>query len=145
MFTFGSPIAAVGGDGDFATYAPGLYFLLATPLDLGAIGTFTIGSASFGTFTGSAVFVDAVGPTSKAFYISGMFAPGSDFPGTLTDPGPASLTISFTQVSGPGTTISASGTLRSPPAERVPEPATVATALMGVAFVAFARLRRKSA
>jgi hypothetical protein len=141
-FTFGTPVAASGGDGDFATYASGLYFLTATTLDLTNISSFLVGNAALGTFAGTSYVVDAVGATSKSFIISGNFHPGTDFPAGLRGLTPASLSISFTQNNGPGTTISVSGTLST---AAVPEPASLAMAgipaLLGLGALA-RRLRR---
>lgn len=149
VFTFGLPVAAIGGDGDFDTYASGLYYLTASTLDLSNITTFSIGSADFGSFTAKSIVVDAIGAKSKSFLITGNFTPGTDFPSEIQIPQPARLALGFTQVKGPKTTISVSGTLTYERAEFdpnvVPEPSTLAMGAFPALMAIGAIVRRRRA
>ena len=125
LFTL-SPLAfaGVGGTGDFMTFAGGLYFLGSTPFDTTSPGTFAVGDPALGVFTASSFVVDSVGLTSKTFIIYGTLTPGSDFFPTITDPSSASLSLVFSQIMIGGT-VSVAGTLTTPDAPTVPEPATL--------------------
>jgi hypothetical protein len=113
------------------TFLGGATFTPATP------GTFHFGSAAFGTFTGVSIIEDASAPGFESFTIGGVFAPGTLFPGK--SPGAATLDLSFVQIGGPGTAISASGTLVS-----VPEPGSLLLGVAGVAGVGLVTgLRRR--
>ena len=77
---------------------------------------------------------------AKSFYILGTYTGGP----VGSAEAPASFTVSFTQDGGPGTALSASGTLTIPPTA-VPQQASVLMLGMGMVGVGgFAYLRRKA-
>jgi hypothetical protein len=138
---FGGTAMPPSGTNDFFTYSPNAAQATATTLDLTNITAFSFGNATTGGFTASSYQVYPPNATQVGFYLLGTFTPGTDF-GGLFSAGPASMSISFTQ-SAPGGNISVSGTLNTPPGTApAPEPSTIATALMGLAFAGFAARRR---
>ena len=110
-----------------------------------AMTGFTFTNSTYGTFTQTTAAVlvsqgfNGSTLTNEAFRILGTYtgAPGQ------TSPLISSVTISFTQNGGPGTAISASGTVNVPAV--VPEPASVAMLGLGLMTVAGAAYRRRSA
>jgi len=128
--------------GDFGTLAGG-QTLSGISLDLSNIAAFTFGNATFGTFqatTFTDTGFDAVN-NSRGFLIVGTFAPGTGFPGLTGNS--ALLSISFTQVGGPTSSISLSGTITTPAPSQTPEPSTIVMLGTIAAPVAFGMWRRR--
>ena len=118
--------------------------------------TATTGSAvsfafAFGTFSGtvSAGGVSASGPVTNR--VVDVFALGTFTPlGVLAgfDAGPMSATFSFTQTGGPGSAVSGSFSIASPPAPPPPPPgvpAPAALALFGMGLAGLGLLARRKA
>jgi hypothetical protein len=116
-----------------ALFPPTAILTLATP------STFHFGSTAFGTFTGISIVTLASAPGFESFRITGLFAPGTLFPATKQTPSVTTLDLGFTQIGGPNTAISASGTLVA-----VPEPGSLLLGVAGVAGVGLVTgLRRR--
>ena len=141
-FTIASMATNGVATGGFTGLPLGTTFTGST-FTLGVPTGFTFTNADFGTFTQTAApVITSTGTnngvlTSEAFYILGSFSGG--VVGAAT---PASFTISFTQNGGPGSSISASGTLDIPPIGAVPEPASVV--MLGVGLVGAAAVARRA-
>lgn len=146
-FTFSALLSAVGAGsqtGDFATYVNSIEVLGSATFDLTDVTTFTFGNATFGTFTGASYTELTPSANSRTFYVLGSFDPGTAFPGTIQDTGPASYVFSVVQGTGGG--YSSSGVLSSPPAPLIPEPASIAlagtAAIAGLGLATRRRVRR---
>jgi len=123
------------GSGDLAGHTA---LVAASHLKL-APASFNFSAAGYGTFTDASLIITKQTASNLDIFLLGDFNP--DF-GGFTD-GPASFQLSLTEnCTQSGCSISASGTLASPPAS-VPEPMTVALLGAGLAGVGF--MRRKSA
>ena len=132
VFTLPTVFASGTGTGDFTVFSfPAL--LGSAVLTTTTPRTFSFGSTAFGFFHGQSIASQLSGSLTEGFLILGRFTPGTSEPGTTANS--ASFTISFTQNGGPGTVISASGTLNVPaPAfGSVPEPASLVLGLSAVA------------
>jgi hypothetical protein len=130
VFNLPTVFASGTGTGDFSGFnfpeLLGSAILTTTTPD-----TFSFGSTAFGYFHGQSITSQLTGPLTEAFQITGTFTPGTDEPvGTTSNS--ASFTIGFTQNGGPGTVISASGTLNTPAPSSVPEPTSVVLGLCAV-------------
>ncbi|RUL85913.1 PEP-CTERM sorting domain-containing protein [Tautonia sociabilis] len=123
--------------GDFATYVTSPENLGVATLDVNTPATFTFGNAAFGTFVGTAITRLMSDSQNESFNVKGNFTPGTLFPAGSQAFG-AEFNITFSQVGGPNTAITAAGTLVT----AVPEPASVALVLCGGAGLALAGLRR---
>lgn len=115
-------------------------FTIATP------GSFTFGSATFGTFTGSSgmELASATPLTTRTFYVIGTFVPGSGFAGTITQ-NTASVVINLIQ-NGTDGSFGGSIVLNTPsiPPPGVPEPASLAMAAVP-ALLGLITLRKRAA
>jgi len=135
----------LGATGDFAPSIGAFQSIGGGTLTFAFGSPFTFGSATFGTFTGNVVVDDTSSANARTVYLIGNFAVGTYYNafGNST----ATVLFNFTQSGGPGNAISIGGTIStpafSPPG--VPEPATVASALVALGFIGVARLRRKTA
>ncbi len=131
--------------GDYTT-SPNIVIAAPTTLSF-AMGSALTGfsTAQFGTFTGTVAYDDNSATNSRTVYLQGSFTGGTFT--TNNDLTSATIILSFTQANGAGNAISVSGTLVTPAVAipNVPEPATVASALVGLALFGAARLRRKAA
>ena len=142
-FTIASMATNGNTTGGFTGLPTGTLFTGST-FTMGSPTGFTFTNATYGTFTETAAPVQTstginMGVvTSEAFYILGSFSGG--VVGAAT---PASFTVSFTQNGGPGSSISASGTLNIPPVGAVPEPASIAMLTLGLIGVGGYRLRSR--
>jgi hypothetical protein len=131
--------------GDFTGLAAGQN-LSNIALDLNNIAAFTFGNLTFGTFQATS-FTDTGFDNvnkSRGFLIVGAFTPGTGLP-TFTG-NSALLSISFTQVGGPTSSISLSGTLTTPAPSSTPEPSTIvmlATIAGPIGFGAWRRRKTK--
>jgi hypothetical protein len=124
--------------GDFLAVPP-LTALGGATLTLATPSTFHFGNAAFGTFTGTSLMDLASATGFRSFRITGVFDPGTLFPATKQTPSVTTLDLGFTQIGGPNTAISASGTLVA-----VPEPGCLLLGLTGVAgFGLVTGLRRR--
>lgn len=102
------------------------------------------GNSVFGNFTSTSI-TETTGPNLANFIVDGMWTPGtfSGFSG-LTGSFDADMILSFTQVGGPRTAVSFSGTLAvSNGPSVVPEPSSIVLVLTGlIAGVVMFRFRR---
>lgn len=135
-YTLGTTFNVVGGASDDLAPFNGTTF---GPITFTATAgqTFSFDSAN-GDFTGSVVTVLG---TSSALsrtldvYVLGTFTPeGATLGAGPFTPGPASVTIAFSQTGPSGSVISSSFTLASPPAPPPGVPAPAALALFGLAL-----------
>lgn len=141
-----SIVAASAGlsDGDYGVIPVGTPATVSI-LDLSNLAAFNITFGTFGTFQAAASIgsftsmIEQRTANNLDVYLIGTYSGLPGFDDTTT-----SLRLSFTQT---GNSVSASGTLASPPAPPrvVPEPTTFASALAAIALVGAIRLRRKSA
>ncbi|WP_158633604.1 PEP-CTERM sorting domain-containing protein [Tautonia sociabilis] len=136
-FTMSILLTTGSQTGDFATYVTSPENLGAATLDVNNPATFTFGNAAFGTFVGTAITRLMSSDQNESFNIKGNFTPGTLFP-VGSEAYAAEFNITFSQVGGPNTAITAAGTLIT----AVPEPASVALVLCGGAGLALAGLRR---
>lgn len=116
----------------------------AVSLDLSSIGSFSFGNALFGMFQATSFTdtgFDAI-DKSRGFLIVGTFTPGTGLPAGLTA-NSALLSISFTQVGGPTSAISLSGTLTTPAPSQTPEPSTIVMLGTIAGPIAFGVWRRR--
>lgn len=128
--------------GDFGGLAGGQNLSLIS-LDLSNIAAFTFGNATFGTFQATSFTdtgFDGVN-NSRGFLIVGTFDPGTGLPGLTLNS--ALLSISFTQVGGPTSSISLSGTLTTPAPSQTPEPSTIVMLGTIAGPIAFGAWRRR--
>jgi hypothetical protein len=140
-FSFFGTANALGADGNSGTgdLAGHTSIVSASHLVL-APASFSFTAAGYGTFTDASIIITKQTASNLDVFLLGDFNP--DF-GGFSD-GPASFELSLTEnCTQSGCSISASGTLASPPASVVPEPMTVALLGAGLAGVGF--MRRKSA
>ncbi len=140
-FTNSGSLITNNGTGDFS---PVSFF---TPFALSTV-TATNGSAVtlsglFGTFIGSVGSVSV--SNSKLTNVVTLYTYGTFTPtGALAsyDPGAASVTFSFTQGTAPGSIVSGSYTLSSPPSP-IPEPAVWGLTIAGAGMAGAAVRRRR--
>lgn len=138
------------GSGDF--FPLGLSGLPLTSVTLTlpyVAGSFTLSNTEWGTFIADSLMEIPSGPGIRSFYLLGDFTPGTstDWPAGASV-GEASLTMSFTQTGGPGSVVSWSATLASPPAPPpagVPEPGSLALAISAIAALGVVRVLRSRA
>ena len=141
-FTIASMATNGNATGGFTGLPVGTSFTGST-FTLGSATGFTFTNSTYGTFTQTATAVQTAQGmnlgvvTSRAFFILGTFSGG-----VVGDATPASFTVSFTQNGGPGSSISASGTLDIPPVGAVPEPASLAMLAIGLAGACSCAWRR---
>jgi hypothetical protein len=128
FFTLDSMGAEAGANnqkGDFATYVTSLEAFGSPVLTVNPLSqTFSFGNVTFGTFTATSITQTSSGPTNQDYDLKGTFVPGTDFLG-LFSTGTAEVTLGFTQADPGVSVISVSGTLFSPSAAAVPEPASI--------------------
>jgi hypothetical protein len=105
---------------------------------------FNFSNSVFGDFASSSITPVFVGLDIATYTVDGTWTPGtfSGFSG-LTGPLTADFTMAFTQVGGPGTAPSYSGTLAITEVSAVPEPSSIVMVLTGlIAGVVMFGLRR---
>ncbi|MGQ0633608.1 MAG: PEP-CTERM sorting domain-containing protein [Planctomycetaceae bacterium] len=126
--------------GDYVPFGTSTF--ASTTLDVGTSPYITFGDGVFGTFTGASIIDGGYNPATftRSFSIIGSFAPGSFF-GSLGG-NSALLSLSFTQVGGQGTAISASASLITPNPV-VPEPGTLVMLGTFCGPVALGLIRRR--
>lgn len=143
-FDFSGSLAAAttSRSGDFTALSGPLTLTFSQPvLNLSNPVGWTFSNPVLGTFVAQSVSLESIGTTQIGFYILGTFTPGSGL--ASYDAGLASFSISFTQVGGPNTAISDSGTLTSPPTV-TPEPTSMALAgFAGIGMAVGAWRRRR--
>jgi hypothetical protein len=143
--TFSNIFTLVSGTtGEFQPVAVSTFITLSSvTATLNSAVSFT---SAFGSYVGTISSVNVAGSTSNRTV--GLVALGTFTPtGTLSaySAGASSLTFSYTQTGGPGSSVSGSFTLASPPTS-VPEPMSWALLVTGAGFAgAAARRRRKEA
>jgi hypothetical protein len=118
----------------------------STTLNFGNASTFSFTSAAVGNFTAQTILAYDETPTSIDLFVTGLFAPGTDFSSGSTAPLGASENLGFTQTGGQMGQISLSGTFASPPAAApspVPEPISIA--IFGAGLAGLALIRRRKA
>ena len=132
--------------GGFSGLPVGTLFTGGT-FTLGSATGFSLSNATYGTFTQTtAAVIQAIGKnaagvtTSESFFLLGSYAGGA----VGATPVAAGFTVSFTQTGGPGTSISASGTVDIPPFA-VPEPASMTMLGLGLVTLGGFGLRRRMA
>ncbi len=139
----GSLVTTTAETGDFLTYvAPGQAVGTGT-IVVGMPTSFMLSApATLGSFSSNSI-AETIGVNSVTFNIGGTFTPGADFLGLFT-PGPAVVTISFTQTGGPGTAISDSSSLSSS-LSSIPEPTSMALLGIGISgLIAFRRFFKRN-
>lgn len=105
-----------------------------------AVGTsLSFSDSAFGLFTSATIVEFENDPGSVAFYVEGLWAPGTYVGGA--GPDPASMTISFTQTPAGSGAISDSATFSIPPTG-IPEPASVSLLAAGAIGLLGRRARR---
>jgi len=145
--TFSNTIASVlgSGTGDLMPVVAQSVVLSPVTATVGSVVNFT---SVFGTFAGSVVpfGVAASGPVTNRVvdvFALGTFSPAGALVGF--DAGPMSATFSFTQTGGPGSAVSGSYTIASPPAPPPGVPAPAALALFGMGLAGLGLLARRKA
>jgi PEP-CTERM motif len=138
-FTISSSITATSGIGDLSG-ATGLVFI-GSPIELDTTSSSKFSfTNSYGTFQQTALAIDGFVGGFDVFKIVGTFTGG-----TYAGPTNAEVDLAFTEVGGPGTPVSVSGTMAVGGA--VPEPASIAMLGLGLmavgGFVARRRLATK--
>ena len=133
------------GTGDLMPVAGESVVLSPVTATVGSVVNFT---SVFGTFAGSVVpfGVAASGPVTNRVvdvFALGTFSPAGALVGF--DAGPMSATFSFTQTGGPGSAVSGSYTIASPPAPPPGVPAPAALALFGMGLAGLGLLARRKA
>jgi hypothetical protein len=135
--TSGPPVST--STGDFLNHID-LGIVTGGLADLNLPGglNYSIGDVAWGNFTGN-LFNDVILPGVRTDYFAGLFTPGLLFsPGETANVG--TLIVSFTQVGGPGTAVSASLSLST--VSPVPEPnsltiaATMGLGVIGLTYIA---------
>lgn len=144
QFTF-DMLTGSGRTGDFLTPIPFPAFTsLGSQIVFDTTNGLSFSNASFGSFSTISVIPISITPNAVSYYVLGTYMPGSFFDALLGAPPhaeqQASLTIQFNQTQGGA--IGGGGSFATPPAPIVPEPSTIATALLGLGFAGFAARRR---
>jgi hypothetical protein len=140
-FVLNNLVTTLARSGGFTAAGVQNFSFAATTFNIASPQTFSFGNAVFGTFQGISSSPGATSATSQEYLITGTFLPGTVF----ADGGPLTATfdVTFSQVGGINTAVSASGTLLVPAS--VPEPASIALVGLGLVGVAGFSARRRSA